>query len=524
MLLSLALLLIGSAAFLRIRMRGPHRDYRADVSFTSGGPSTAADPLHVGAALREITPRLEEYDTWHDQDGDSRFHPEKGDTWTDRNGNGDFDFVWLAGFNINRPAQGINDPLWARALAFRHRETLVALVSIDCVGLTHERFIEARLRLRQRIPELRHVVFTSTHTHNAPDTMGIWSYRIFPSKFNTAYVDRVIRQAEEAVAEAVTRLEPADTILGSTLLPPDGFVRDSREPLVYDRTLGVARFVRAGRRETIATLVSWGNHPEAMGGNNPLISSDFPHYLREAMEHGLSGPNGAPGFGGICVYFQGPVGGLMTPLGLEVPDRNENEIYKINGVGKARALGENLALRASAALGDPAAQVMTNQEITVVARSVFAPIDGNFKIPIMLGLIHPGWFDGKARTEVDALRIGDIEILTIPGEIYPEIVDGGIEAPDGGDFPGPPLEIPPLRPAMRGKLNLVFNLANDEVGYIIPKTQWDTRPPFTYGRSSAPYGEENSGGPDVARVIHAEAIKSLHQLHSLLDETDQAER
>lgn len=512
-------LLLGMAlaVWVRVRMQGPHRAYRADTEFSSG-PSTPAagrEWLEVGVAVREITPRLEEYDTWTDANGNGRFEPGKGDTYEDRNRNGDFDLVWLAGFNINRPAKGVNDPLWARAIAFRHRQTVVALVSVDCVGLTYERIVQARLELAAALPEVRHVVIASTHTHNAPDTMGIWSYRPLPAKFNQGYVDQVMLQVREAVVEAVRGLQPAEAYVASGDLPPAGFVRDSRAPQVFDRILGVARFVRPGTDETIATLVSWGNHPEAMGGDNPLVSSDFPHYLREAMERGLPGEKGMAGFGGRCVYFQGPVGGLMTPLGIEVRDRNGTEVHRENGVGKTRALGENLALRCSELLRGPAAVRMTDSRITVAARSVFAPIEGTFRIPIMLGLIHPGWYDGKARTEVGALRIGEMEWLTIPGEIYPEIVDGGVETPEGADHPGPAVEVPPLRSRMKGRVNLVLNLANDEVGYIIPRTQWDTRAPYTYGAAKAPYGEVNSGGPDVAGVVHREALAVLDRLHAL---------
>ncbi len=512
---ALALILAG-AVWVRLRMQGPHRDYRVADEFVSGSAAQAAEALEVGVALRDITPDLARFDTWQDVDRNSRFEPEKGDTWQDRNGNGDFDFVWLGGFNINRPAQGVNDPLWVRALAFRHRQTVVALASIDCVGLTHERFIEARLELAKRVPELRHVSFSSTHTHNSPDTMGIWSYRPVFGKFDEGYVQEVMRKAVEAVEEAVRKLEPVEAFAASMDLAPDGFVRDSRQPLVYDRTLGVARFARRGTGETVATLVSWGNHPEAMGGDNPLLSSDFPHYLRAAMEQGLPGDQGMAGFGGTCVFLQGPVGGLMTPLGLEVPDRNGRDRHRENGVSKTRALGENVALRAASLLRSPEAKRMEDHRLAVVASSVFAPIEGTFKIPIMLGLIHPGWFAGKARTEVGVLRLGEIEVLAIPGEIYPEIVDGGVEVPEGGDFGGPAMEVPPLRQQMRGRVNLVANLANDEVGYIIPRSQWDTRAPYTYGRQEAPYGEVNSGGPGVAGVVHAESLRVLKRLHGLL--------
>lgn len=518
-LLSLFLLaVIALFVFVRVRMHGPFRDYRVDTEFISApADATESAPLYVGVAKRDITPDLAQFDPWVDADGNSKFEPEKGDTYTDRNGNGDFDFVWLGGFDENRPAQGVNDPLWTRAIAFRHRDITLVLVSIDCVGLTHERFIKLRKSIDHARHGITHLAFSSTHTHNSPDTMGIWSYRPVFGKFSEEYVESILTKSREAILEAVGNLQPAESIIATEQLEAPGFVRDARKPQVYDHHLNAARFVKPGTGETIATLVSWGNHPEAMGGKNPLLSSDFAHYWREGMEQGVAEPNGIAGLGGTCVFIQGPVGGLMTPLGLDVPDRDGQTIHKENGVGKTRALGENLALRTIKLLASDRAQRMTNHTIAGVAKTIFAPIEGTYRVPLMLGLIHPGWYNGTAKTEVSALRIGDIEILNIPGEVYPEIIDGGIEAPEGGDYPGQPVEVPPLRSEMSGVVNMVFNLANDEIGYIIPRTQWDVQPPYTYGAKDAPYGEVNSGGPDVAHVVHAASRDALKRLHDLLD-------
>jgi hypothetical protein len=61
---------------------------------------------------------------------------------------------------------------------------------------------------------------------------------------------------------------------------------------------------------------------------------------------------------------------------------------------------------------------------------------------------------------------------------------------------------------------LIIGLANDEVGYIIPKRQWDQKPPFAYEREKAQYGEVNSCGPEVAPILTqalADAVKSVVQ-------------
>ena len=67
---------------------------------------------------------------------------------------------------------------------------------------------------------------------------------------------------------------------------------------------------------------------------------------------------------------------------------------------------------------------------------------------------------------------------------------------------------------MKAKMNMLFGLANDQIGYIIPKSQWDEKAPYTY--NDKPYGEENSLGPQTAPLIH-------DALSSLLREASEAE-
>jgi hypothetical protein len=105
-------------------------------------------------------------------------------------------------------------------------------------------------------------------------------------------------------------------------------------------------------------------------------------------------------------------------------------------------------------------------------------------------------------TEVAYLRLGELHVAGIPGEIYPELVYGQFQDPaePDADFPDAPLE-PSVNEIMPGPNWMLFGLANDEVGYIIPRRQWDQEAPFAYGRRRSQYGEINSCGPDTAPII-----------------------
>ena len=71
------------------------------------------------------------------------------------------------------------------------------------------------------------------------------------------------------------------------------------------------------------------------------------------------------------------------------------------------------------------------------------------------------------------------------------------------DYPEAPLEpaITRIIPGGDKAKLIVLGLANDEIGYIIPKRQWDAVAPFASGRSSSQYGEINSVGPDTAGLL-----------------------
>ena len=55
-------------------------------------------------------------------------------------------------------------------------------------------------------------------------------------------------------------------------------------------------------------------------------------------------------------------------------------------------------------------------------------------------------------------------------------------------------------------------MSNDMIGYIIPKSLWDVKPPFTYGNNKRPYGEINSLGPETGPTIHRDVLVVLKEL------------
>ena len=408
--------------------------------------------------------------------------------------------VYMAGFDTNRPATGVHDDLWARAVAVSDGQTRVVIVSLDLIGFFLADVDAARALLHERAGAAELVV-TSTHSHEGPDTMGLWGPGRFTSGVDPGYLARVRRTVADTAAEALDRLEPARLVLAQTRTP--ALIVDSRLPEVIDDRLVVLHAVTPDDR-TLGTVVSWSNHPEALAGDNTLLTSDFPHYLNRRLEETL---------GGTAVFLIGSIGGLMTPMGLELVDAVGAPIPQ-DSFALARAVGERVATAAIAALRAKGRE-SASKALEYRSARVFVPLENRlFRLAAFLGVLDrpvfsksqpaTAAFGDDLETEIGYLRIGDVEMLCVPGEIYPELVIGGIQDPQdpGADERGAPPETP-LQDLLTSDYRLVIGLANDEIGYIIPRSQWDADAPFAYGRPEPQYGEINSVGPSAAPLLTA---------------------
>jgi hypothetical protein len=413
--------------------------------------------------------------------------------------------VYLAGFGHNRQARGVHDPIMARAIVLHHGRQQFALVSVDVVGLFHP----AVERVRKKLTDFDYVLVSSTHNHEGPDTLGLWGPSPVKSGLDPAYLARVEDGIVQAVRRAAGSLRNVDVRIGKARAPD--LVRDSRQPIVKHDELVVLHFVERGTNQSAGLLVQWNCHPETLDSRNTLISADFVWatvaYLRQRRQCPV-------------VYLTGTVGGLMTSLGVEVKD-DRGQSLKDGTFEKTEQYGRLVGKLAETALA--AETPIELCPLRAHTRQVFLPLDNKlYVLGWKLGVLDrqaflwdgdwrkarpaPGNVPSKTRlairSELAWLQLGDLQVAAIPGEIYPELVLGGVQEPPdpGADFPKAEVE-PAIYKQFTGRHRMLIGLANDEVGYIIPKRQWDEKPPFCYGRKRSQYGEINSLGPETAPII-----------------------
>jgi hypothetical protein len=145
-----------------------------------------------------------------------------------------------------------------------------------------------------------------------------------------------------------------------------GVAKNARNPEIVDQELSCLQFMTDD--QILATLLVFPCHPEVLWKQNPQITSDYPGYLRLAVEQ----VTGAP-----CLFFAGALGGMMTP---DVRDHSFQE---------AEAMGKTLA---------------------------------DYHMAIRAGLL-PDILDENSQvtTEANLLKIGEVWLAGVPGELLPKL-------------------------------------------------------------------------------------------------------
>lgn len=440
------------------------------VVLLAAAPAFAA--LRAGAAKRVITPDLE------------KFAP-----------------VYMAGFGHNRRATSIHDDLWARCFALGTERLPLVLCGVDSIGLFRDDVQRIRGRVKQLYGRDANVVVASLHDHEAPDTMGLWGPAEDKSGINEAYNAFVVEQTAQTAVDAIKTLLPATFTLAKAHPPLlDTFIHDSRPPVVHDAEV-IVLSAKTADGKPIATLLNWANHPETLGSKNTAITSDYSGYLRDRLERRL---------GGIAVFINGAVGGMQSPLGAKIEDLPENSFEK------AQYIGEHVADIAADAVA--AEKTIEIEGYSFAENDIHIPITNEgFQAAAQADLYKgrkPMNADKSTTTPVGFIRLraGEkpvLDIALVPGELYPELSVGGTERYSGADFPEAPIETP-IKSMMAAPYRMLFGLADDEIGYIIPKAEWDDKAPWLNNAPKRWYGEVNSVGPDAAPRI-AGAFKELMQ-------------
>ncbi|MEO2168272.1 MAG: hypothetical protein ABGY42_09185, partial [bacterium] len=228
------------------------------------------------------------------------------------------DPIYIAGFGNDRTATGFHDDTWVRGVVLESNGKKIAMMVLDVIGYFNNEVETIRALVND--PSFDAIVVSATHVHESADTMGLWGEDELSTGVDLGYLDFVNQSVADCIREADANLLPAeirfatgDTV-GASLPPEPDLVADGEilqhlcvggafdgsgncvdgievmgdDGPIRNPTTPSFQIRNRETEEILATLVDYASHPEAVGSDNTLISSDFGDSVvsRNSPNHG----------------------------------------------------------------------------------------------------------------------------------------------------------------------------------------------------------------------------------------------
>lgn len=348
----------------------------------------------------------------------------------------------LAGHRRRRAAAGVRDPLCVRTLSLSSGSVEISLSVLDLIGLRRVHVDGIRSRLKDVCSPEGVLVFC-THTHSAPDTIGLWGpsfLGLWPKgpAVDSHYLEHVQSQTAACIREARERAVPARMKVGCVEMPRN-LTHNVRRPGFKEDNLTVIHFEDSEGR-MVAVLSNYPCHPELLGSDNLKVSADFLAALHRVVEGEL---------GGVSLLVQHALGGLVTggDLALDGAKSGPGDAAA-DRMGEALGMGIVEAVRLRSSPLEPReplrfarkefAVPVQNRRIWLAARRGRFPLDSQERA------------SRTVRTEVALIQRGPVRMVTLPGEALPEI---GFH----------------VQAILNCRYPFLLCLGSDELGYILPE-------------------------------------------------------
>lgn len=389
--------------------------------------TSASATLSAGAAKVSITPSLKQFPT-----------------------------LSLAGFGerLGKPAQGVRDDIFSRALVLSDGDTKVALVSTDLAGISPGMKDAVVAKVSALGFTADTVMLAATHSHSAPECLhpGGDAWPLGFGKFHPKFFDWTTERIAESIRIADSQALPA--YVGFAAAPLDGLNRNRRASGggVVDPTMTVMKIVTAGGgpgARMLAMMVNFTAHPTMMGADSFLISGEWPGAMSRELERRLGG-------NAVAMFFNGAEGDQTTAgdfgSGWE----------RVDAYGKAIA-GQAWGLVERAVTSPDVDLQISTLMWTLPKRRLSPAFMASTGQEYQAGAVSPKALDAimarlfPAKVELQAVRVGNAALMAVPGEAITEL---GLQmkrdaASRGAEYP------------------MIVGLANNAVGYILSFEQYD---------------------------------------------------
>lgn len=320
------------------------------------------------------------------------------------------------------------------------------------------------------------VNISALHQHSCVDTFGMNGDIVsavftscvrnilgleLPSGQNEDYMANLYEKTLNTMIEAVEGMESGTMYYGEVNVAE--YIRDKRNPQVYDEMLHRLRFVPDNSESEETWIINGAIHCVGNGAAGTVLTGDYPYY----MEKYINETAGANYF-----YIQGAELAITLQTGPVTPDESMVEEYG-ERYARLAAYGEKLGQIVCSITNETEVAPILNIRFT----EVFVPISNNIlvlaaKCGLLLNQVVRSGLKYEVVTEVGYAEFGDsLAVAIIPGELAPEIAFGGADTA-AESWTGTNWNYPSFAEKAADKELIVFGITNDQIGYILNENSW----------------------------------------------------
>ncbi|MBQ7044826.1 MAG: hypothetical protein IJN78_09555 [Clostridia bacterium] len=409
--------------------------------------------------------------------------------------------------------------------------------TVDSIGVSNGdiRHIRGLLEDFAAKNNINSINLFSTHTHSGIDTQGLWTdiFRKWPKNIFSAltgiieteqgtdpeYMEFFYSKVCEAITEAVDSMTEGTMTFARKDIGERYFSNKNR-PSTSSLDTELKRFVFTPDDSSVTPtiILNMSAHPDVVGlatDDDPTkghgISGDYIYYIGETINN--AGYN--------FMFFNGSIAGIYigrisakADLRVDIAANYGREIGKMV-LGMTMSESEILADDYLMSLNLTAEQTeghnytpwyegwepVTETELDPILNIKLAQVEVHVTNPVIkaagkLGvvnyLIKKSGRDYYVTTEIGYMELGkDVKVAFVPGEICTDLIYGGNQLTAEGSVNSKDFEGKTLCEIF-GDDVIIFGLANDAVGYIVPENDYCMALAFGHYQELLSLGKEEA--------------------------------
>ncbi len=435
--------------------------------------------------------------------------------------------LYLGGFidaknGFSNKVKDVYDDMKVRTIALSDssgRGTAV-FATIDCIGMTNTDIRDIRAMLSDFAKEnnINSINIFATHCHSCIDTQGLWtdnvktilknifsSYTGFgtPQKgTDEKYMKFLFEKVTLSVKNAVTSMKTGELTLSKKDIGAEYFSNKNRTTATAVMSNLTKFTFNPDDGSTPTIIANMAAHPDIVGlptdqddSNGQVLSGDYVYYIGETLNE--AGYNFMFFNGAICgIYIgRGPsndnvelkrrvdisvrygheIGRMLLAMNMTEDEIKKDPFLSVTGDSEENMNREGYTLwykdwkPVEAKKVEPLLNVRVKAIRPVVTNNVILFAG---KLRLVNHTMLKGE-DGKFKvaTEIGFVQIGSQKIVMMPGEISQDLVAGGASLTKEGSINHKDFTEKTVY-ELFGDDTIVFGLANDAIGYVVPDNDY----------------------------------------------------